>query len=118
MRTASVSTRGGECGIEFSTEKIPTKLIRNIRIEAEIMNEGMNFTMPLACEFYWATSYMPNFSPFASIFTLLQPNKPILIPTKNLPGWADTGTPLIKLRLDLGRKKDLVIRLKRIVVEN
>ncbi len=110
-------TPGGECGIEFDVPKIPTKLIRSIRLEAEILNEGVIPLTSLACEFYWATSYMPNFSPFASVFALLRPNQSMVIRTSDLPGWNDTGTPLTRLRLDLGRQRDVVIRLKRIVLE-
>ncbi|MBA4148358.1 MAG: glycoside hydrolase family 99-like domain-containing protein [Verrucomicrobia bacterium] len=101
-------TKGGECGIEISIEKIPTQSVRSIRIEAELLNQEQS-TVPIPCEFYWATSYMPNFSPFASVFTLLRPGQPIIIPTHELPGWKDTGTPLTRLRLDLGRKKGLLM---------
>lgn len=112
----TVQTGGGECGVELYTEKIPTTLIRNIRLEAEILSQKAG-SPPIACEFYWATSYMPNFSPFASVFALLKPNQPMVIPTKDLPGWKDTGTPLTRLRLDLGRQRNVLIRLKRIVLE-
>lgn len=111
-------THGGECGIEFDVAKIPTQLIRSIRVEAEILSEGVVPVTPLACEFYWATSYMPSFSPFASVFALLRPNQPIVIQTSDLPGWEDTGTPFTRLRLDLGRQRGVIIRLKRIVLEN
>jgi hypothetical protein len=115
--SVSFQTKGGECGIEFFIEKVPAEMIGNIRIEAEILGRGESAAAPLACEFYWATSYMPNFSPFASVFALLQPDRPILIRTKDLPGWKETGTPLTRLRLDLGRRPGLVIRLKRFNLE-
>jgi hypothetical protein len=110
-------TKGGECGIELSIEKVPTRLIKRIRFEAEVQNTGNGVEAPMSCEFYWATSYMPQFSPFASVFSLLKPGRPIIIATEHLPGWDATGTPLTRLRLDLGRQPNAVVRLNRIVLE-
>lgn len=105
-----------DSGIEINTQKIPLAQIKSIEIEATLT--GDSSPEQLQGEFFWSTSYMPQFSPYCSIPVIVRRNGSIELSTDEMPGWNDSGTPLTRIRIDFGKRPQVTIRLWRVLLSD
>ena len=103
-----------DSGIEINTQKIPMAQIKSIQIEVALT--GDSSPEQLQGEFFWSTSYMPQFSPYCSIPVVVRRNRSIELSTDEMPGWNESGTPLTRIRIDFGKRPHVAIRLQRVVL--
>jgi hypothetical protein len=80
-------------------------------LDAEVDKNSDGFQF----EFFWATTLLPDFSPFAS-FTL-PGSADLSIATSNIMTWTAAGKGMERWRIDLGDRAGVTVKLKRLVFE-
>ena len=114
-RTAASTTfltTGNDPGIGFSVPEVPMAQVKRITVKVEIKS----VTTPILPELYFATGLMPEFSQFCSVLLPSPVNGTTSIRTEDIIGWAKSGTPLKRIRLDFGSQAGARVHLKQLVL--
>ncbi len=115
---AVFETTGGDPCIILPTVKVPMKQIKRITIEGGLEGDVMEGFLPPRLQVYWATGRMPEFAEFASTATTWSKNGKTFIQTVDIPTWKDTGTPLLRLRIDPCSKPGVKLHIRRVILSD
>lgn len=112
-----LETTGGDPGVVLTNLRIPTRQVKRIIIEMDILDREPGYWAP-GFEVFWTTGLMPEFSPFCSSALPVGKDGRIELRTDEMMEWVETGTPLTSLRVDTGYSAGIGLKLKRVILED
>lgn len=96
---------------------VPSKSIKRLIVEAKLVEKAPGCPEP-ALELYWQTGLIPEFTPYCSVKLPLEVNGVSCIATDEIMSWASSGSPVVRIRLDLGEHPGNKFLLCRIALED
>ena len=89
-------------GIILPAVSVPARQVKRVIVEASLLEKPSADAPEPVLELYWQTRLIPEFTPYCSVKLPLSPDGRITMSTDEIMTWLSGGTPVTRLRLDLG----------------
>ncbi|MGC8861978.1 MAG: glycoside hydrolase family 99-like domain-containing protein [Armatimonadota bacterium] len=102
--------------IIFPPIRVPARQVGRITIEAKILEKSSANAPEPVLDLYWQTGLIPEFTPYCSVKLPPSPEGKITMPTDEIMAWLSGGTPITRLRLDLGEAPGYTFVVKMVIL--
>ncbi|MDH7600595.1 MAG: glycoside hydrolase family 99-like domain-containing protein [Armatimonadota bacterium] len=99
------------------TVSIPTAQVKSITVAAQLLEKAPGNPEP-PVEIYWQTGKIPEFTPYCSVKIPFEASGISTLLTEEIMTWISGGTPILRIRLDLGEHPGNKFLLKRLVLSS
>ena len=112
---AVCSTTSGDPSVILPKMEVPARQVKRIVIGCRLLDKPSANQPAPVLELYWSTGRIPEFTPYCSVKLPLSPDGEVTIHTDEIMTWTSGGTPVTRIRIDLGDAPGNRFLVRRVV---